>query len=335
MSVFQDPYETTIGQTLDRSYLERLKKTLQISIVQDGQTSLRRMDVVQTGEHRSLFITGILPTEAEVPLFTHPIKIFTQDDKKYICTDVRMFVQKDQYDGANFDKCIRNRAEFNFAMVRHILETLWLDGEKTRIRADLGFAGAVYSAVISEALTRAYALDPGDKAVVSILAGAFYGSCFEEVDTLTEEIRQRWAMSIQNFTKIPSEMVFRILDQVEVIKDVNEFCANVVGLVENVRLKNFNAVGLLTLIRNMWYGTNSKEIISVALEHPPTFCAIVYSAMNERTFKNSPVCKTAEVVGKRGLGADFIKNVSMIVKDRLEEKNVRATESIEDRIAKL
>jgi hypothetical protein len=71
----------------------------------------------------------------------------------------------------------------------------------------------------------------------------------------------------------------------------------------------------LTVTRNSWYGTNAKEIISVALEHPPTWAAIVFTALNERTFKNSMIYKIAERFGKRGASDEFIDSYISLVKD--------------------
>jgi hypothetical protein len=72
---------------------------------------------------------------------------------------------------------------------------------------------------------------------------------------------------------------------------------------------------LLTIVRNSWFGTNAKDYIAVALEHPPTWMAIVYTAIVERTYKNSMIYRVAEKAGKRGGAEEFIKNYTALVKE--------------------
>ena len=64
-------------------------------------------------------------------------------------------------------------------------------------------------------------------------------------------------------------------------------------------LAEFNLAMLLTLIRNTWYWNNAKDVIATALEYPPAWIAIVYAAMTEKTYKNSPVYKLIEIQAKR------------------------------------
>ena len=41
------------------------------------------------------------------------------------------------------------------------------------------------------------------------------------------------------------------------------------------------------MLLSSWYGENSNETISIALEHPPTFVILIYNAMTEKGYQKS------------------------------------------------
>jgi hypothetical protein len=70
---------------------------------------------------------------------------------------------------------------------------------------------------------------------------------------------------------------------------------------------------LLTLIRSAWFGNQAKENLSVALEHPPTWCAIVFSCVTEKTYKNSTIYKYVEKLGKKKADEEFMNTYTRII----------------------
>jgi len=92
------------------------------------------------------------------------------------------------------------------------------------------------------------------------------------------------------------------------VASAEDLTSNIKAVVQNVRLNSFNLVGLLTLIKNSWFGERARVLLSVAIEHPPTWAAIVYEAVNERTFRNSLIAKIAERLGKRSGSEIYAQN---------------------------
>ena len=95
--------------------------------------------------------------------------------------------------------------------------------------------------------------------------------------------------------------------------NINDFVAAIKVALENPRLNNFNTVVLLTLVRNTWYGNNAKDYISISLEHMPTWLAIVYTALNEKTYKSSMVYKIREKIKKASNLDTYIKSYEDLV----------------------
>jgi UDP-N-acetylmuramate-alanine ligase len=119
------------------------------------------------------------------------------------------------------------------------------------------------------------------------------------------------------------------VDKVNDLRGINDFTDAIKAALENVRLNNFNLVVLLTLIRNTWYGNNSKDYIAASLEHVPTWLAIVYTALNEKTYKSSMVYKICEKTKKAGNVETFIKSFEDLMARYLLNK------SLEERIVDL
>ena len=274
------------------------------------------LNVAEQDGVKAFFITGFFDSESRIPLFTHPISILNIRDINYLCTDLRLFVRK----GTSPDDVttgIRNLTEYNFAKSRAVLNLIWMAGGVGQVKNNLQFAGAVFAAWLSQTIGKAFALDFKDQTVVSIITSIYYQGLFSNATEWTEDDKLKMASHTINATKAPSDLVFSTLDQLTPMATLHDYCLALVKVLENVRLKNFNVAFLLSIISNSWYGTSAKEIISVSLEHPPTWCAMVYTALSQRTYRNSAIFQTAEKVGKRGLADNFVKAYNLTVKESL------------------
>lgn len=315
MTIFNDSYQTTIGSAFVTSQIEH---ALNRSIISESNF-LRALEVNENGEYKPLFVTGLLNSEAEIPLFTHPISIKSHRGEKFLCTDLRMYVNKaaSSYDSGYLKPVVKNITEYNFAKSRGILNLIWLNEGSSVIKNNLSFSGVVFSAWLSEIISKTYALDFKDQTIIAIIASFYYQTLFTNHQEIDEDFKQKMSVHTIKATKAPADLVFQVFDKIQQLSNIEEFCKAVSTIPENVRLKDFNLAMLLTLIRNSWYGINAKEIISVSLEHPPTWNAIVYAALSERTFKTSSIYKIAERFGKRGVSDEFMNNYKMLVKDHL------------------
>lgn len=309
MPIFSDSYQTSLGSAF---VTKEIVTAIKESIIKDNINKVT-LNVTTNGKFKPLFITGIFDSENQIPLFTHPITIFNSHNENYLATDMRLFIRKD----TTLDKLedgIKNLTEYNFTKSRAILSLLWLNDGINSIKTNLSFSSLVFSSWISETISKAFALDFKDQASLNVIAYYYHQLLFVDGYELTEDQKQLVVSKIIKNTKHPSDFVFKIVDRITPIKNIEDFCFNVVNILENVRLEKFNLVTLLTIVKNSWYGANAKEIISVALEHPPTFAAIVYTALSEKTFKNSTLYKIAERFGKRGASDEFTSNYISLVR---------------------
>jgi len=289
----------------------------------------RTLDVNSITDIKAAFIIGAGSSEDVIPFFSHPLVIDGTDHAQFLFTDIRPFVKKNEVEGLGFTDIppVKNTTEFNFTKSRAILSLAWLSGHQSALRNDLAWAGVVYAMWLSEVIAKKYALDPKDQIVLAVLSYYFYYSLFSADEPDSDGV-EKMAIHIIKATRAPAPLVFEILDKAGAIRDITEFCTAVIRVTENVRLQDFNVSMLLTIISNSWYGLNSREILAVALEHPPTWCAMVYMSLTERTFRNYMVSRIADRFGKHGNSDTFLKAYTGLVKEHTVQKTA-GTESLE------
>lgn len=310
--IFPDSYSTTMGSATDtRAIISSIKET----IVSDGIDTVT-LNVTPVKNVHPLFITGYNTGEERIRLFTHPISFNDFRGKDYLCTDLRLFIAKGT-PPYELEKGIRNQTEFDFAKSRAILNLRWIAGETSGIRNALGFASVVYANWLGQVIARAFSLDFKDQSVVMVIACAFYRSLFEEEFEFDETNIQALGMSMSSSLKMPTDLVFGTLDKLEPMNDIHDLCTTISKNLENLRPERFNPAILLNMVANNWYGQNAKEILAVAIEHPPTWITIVYTALKQRTYKTSMIYQVAERIGKRGASDTFLVAFNNYVKEQM------------------
>jgi hypothetical protein len=328
MPFYPTAYDTTAGQVMgfETRKVDLAARAAMISGEPDHQT----MGVRPTENHSPFFILGNSNEEREVPPFIHPYLIQKFKSRSYLVADLRIF--RSRGDGwqseREFVQGIRNMAEYAMVINRTILGLLWLEKDQVSfVRAQFSFAATVYAQLISQVVGRAYGLDLHDQSRVSAFAYYFYQLLFEEGKTLPDERKDAVASQITKMTKLPATEVYEILDKAPPLANIGDFCAALKDVASNIRLQNFNFAMLLTLVRNVWYGLHSKEILAAALEHPPTWITVVYATMVERSYKSSALYKTIESAAKRGNADEFRLNFHDLLPTR-----TMAIETVEEEL---
>lgn len=299
--IFLNAYDTTVGSMTDLRITEKMLKE---ALIKD-LSYMNNFGLNKVGDISPVFITGYGSSESVIPFFSHPLLIDSGKDQKFLFADIRPFMRQKSAGERPSEVDVKNVTEFAFSKSRMVLSLAWLAGMVGGIKNDLSFAGMVYANWLSEVISKKYGLDPKDQLVVTIVAHYFYQSLFEkEVD---EHVLQKFAVQTAKVTKAPTSMIFEVFDRAGKLSDLKSFCSGVISASENVRLHDFNVGMLMSIISNSWYGHNSRDIIPVGLEHPPTWCAIVYMALTERTYKNFMIARVCERIAKYGNGDGFTK----------------------------
>ena len=312
MTIFVDPYHTTAGMILDMS---RTITPLKECTIRDSLNGTN-LGVRSNNGVTPVFITGSRDSEKSVPAFTHPILIKNFNGQSYLFTDVTLFVSA----GAtlsNIDTHIRRREEFEFTRSRAIASLAWASGDVAPFKNSMGFVGAVFVNWMGQALARNFALPYMDQVKVQVIAAAFYATLFEEgavVYSQNTDMAIQVARRAAAITNIPFTAALDVIKSIDTpMMSIHDFCNVVVQKLNNVNLSptpgvpgsGFNFTVLLNLIADAWYSANSKPILAVALEHPPTLAAIVYYCMNYNNFRRQTMGQIIQQASKAGSNKEF------------------------------
>lgn len=322
MAIFNTCYETSVGKNfnikkIEFSILENFIKT---------NNQVNNLGVDTSREIKPCFLTNSWTNESEIPFFTHPT-IIKKDQDKYLISDLRLFLKNSDQEDGNQDvsKRIKNLNEFSFHKNRAILNLLWVNKEYENIFLPLHFASSVYCDWLSTSITRAYNLDFKDQTTLSVIISFFYQSLFENKKSFDDEDKVRFTIHTIKTLRLPENLITSIFNGINSINNLDELCEVIKITLDNPRLKNFNLPVLLTLLTNSWFAVNSKEILSCALEHPPTWVSIVFMCITERTYKTTTIYRFIEKLGKKGLAEEFSKNYLLLIKSNLNLSNEEIT----------
>lgn len=241
-----------------------------------------------------------------IPAFAHPLAFEYHTKEERVVVDVRGF---GKWDAMQNVYRIRNEMEYQLAVHRGNLNRIWIEQSPTLLRDISQLPIAIFASWISEAIAKRFALDPREQLNLGILAAIFYLSLFSDVTELDEREKMRAVNAITRAMRASAADVLVVLDQISVVPNVAVFCQQAEAISGSVRLKELNVGLLYSVLGGTWFGTNAKEIVAVALEHPPTWLAILLAAYSERTYKNSAISKITERTGNKDSGKGYIHAV--------------------------
>lgn len=237
-------------------------------------------------------VTGAQLSDTAIPAFAHPILFDDSHKHPVLAVDVRAF---GRINPQTQDFVVRNEAEYKLAIARAKLNWLWLSTPGL-LRDVSPLPLQIFASAISESVSRRYALNPGEQMKLALLAGVFYQSLFQVPGEIDEDAKVRLAQSLSRQLRVRGDEVLTMVDQhiPNWIYSVASFCTLAPVVTGSVRLEELSVGVLYSIMGGSWYGTNAKETLAVALEHPPTWLAIVLAALQERTFKNSGIARITE-----------------------------------------
>lgn len=298
--IFKTPYETT---ACSGSLMKKTIEALQEARIHNYVPCIPGTQIME--------VQGGSAALDMLPAFAHPLAFLDHDKQPMLAIDVRQFGRFDPHRG---EFVVRNQIEYQLAKHRAVLTQLWLTDRPQLLRDISPTAIAVFTAWISEAIGRRFALDPREQFELAILVALFYAGLFAETNQFDDRDQLRVVNAVARATRAKAEDVLAVLDQLETIpSNIVSLCEAAPRVTKSVRLQELNAGVLCAIVAGTWFGTNAKEMAAVALEHPPTWLAILLAAFVERTYRRSGITATAERIAGRSGSDDFARAVLHLI----------------------
>lgn len=288
--MFKSAYETLAC----RSYnISDIKKYLNLARI-DG-TLLEARTPGKSKVIRDVFVVG--PDNTEVPAFSHPFRLEDKDEVVYVI-DGRPYLRKG-IDGFT----ITNVSEYNQLLIRAALSKDWETTPNSLLSlGDLPII--VFSRWMSNAITSRLGLTPEDQVKLMVVTLFYWYSLFRN-DEFDDKDKNNIARKISKISYIPTNITMGLIDTIGYMEDVNAYIDTVIKVVGSTRLEKLNAGLLFSMMGGSWFGLNSKEIIAVAIEHPPTFVSIIAAALESRSYRKSIIGRLVLDNDKKQLGKTF------------------------------
>lgn len=290
-----DIRNTTVGKVKDD---KALKKALEFYLVSNGNSSLFKDIVMPT---RTIFISGILPTERDIPMFSLPVLVSDIKKEDILILDIRSVLKSkltvEEARDTNIKDLIKNETDYTFKIIRAVLMGDVMSGDYLRLNTisdDLANSFAIW---VSSIITSNYGLVMSEQIFLKIALLYHYYALMSKVEIDKTNIRKIAANITKHFANVV-DLKF-IEETLECLEDSFDKMNPKTGyaMVENIKtifanngdksdkLSNISDVALLQMLLNSWFGDNSNETVALSLEHPPTFAAMCYLALNNNSYK--------------------------------------------------
>lgn len=260
-------------------------------------------------------VLTITPGLAVIPPFAHPIQKaqvskVTDALNEPVYVDVRNFTRLTREN----EVVVSGFLDYELAVMRGLLQGKWSTDNHIDLLNLGNYQITMYARWLSDILTKRLALPPEIQMTTTILAGYFYLCLFldNEVDSLDEREKLRFATMLSKATYVNTEDTFKIIENWPVIKDVTQLIEFLKAEGGSSRFEDLTVAILFTAVSGSWFGSSSREIAAVALEHPPTFIAMITLASEERGYRNTVFGKLAQMYQKADEAKSFLFNLKQL-----------------------
>lgn len=284
--------------------LGNIKKEVELAYI-DGELLPAKSVDGQTLPH----VLTISPATKRIDPFAHPLTLVRHGVEMQVI-DTRGMTRLSR----EGDITIASRIDYTLLLLRAGLTEQWVSHSPLDLLACGTLPLTVFSRWVSEAICRRLPINPGDQLKITVIAGWFYLSMFRDPANNDEQTRLKMATQIGRATYVNVEKVLEITDGLTIMADVRDFVDQLKAAIGSSALEKFSHALLYTFIGGSWFGPNAKEVVAVALEHPPTFIAMVFVALQDRSWRNTRIGELTLQNDKGDAGRSFSYNLLSLLK---------------------
>jgi hypothetical protein len=267
-------------------------------------------------EEITVFEVNGAPLQDNIGYFSHPISVMLPkhiaDGAKIQHASFLDLRNLGRYVGSEFR--IQDRANYILQHLRTVLGHIFEFAQPSALKDMGSFPATVFGKFVSQPLARNFMLEPSQEVYLNVIATYYYYCLFVDEVELEAEERDKVVAQTARATNVPADRVYDIMDGVDMIHDLEKL-ADVIKLrVNSVRLQNFTYGTILQMLCGNWMGNASREMVGVALEHPPTWIALIYGSIGEASFKRTQLGKIVDTQARvrSEVPETFVRNVNTL-----------------------
>lgn len=260
--------------------------------------------------HGRVYLVGDEHTQLKP--FAHPIVIDNPHERGQLIVvgDARSSSRVHRDTGE-----LRGGSDFDFLKLRcRLMDLMWVDGQGTDLLNAGDFQVRVFARLMAENLGRRMNLSMETQVRVQVISAYYYVGLFYETLPDDEEFLVKMSKRISRSVGVPVPEVLSIVEDVPPMLSTSDFTDTLAQHGNSVRLEKLKPGFLYTMLGGIWFGANNVETVAVAMEHPPTFAAMLQMTLVDRGYRKSILGQLIQRIDKRGeLGEAFSYHLQRMV----------------------
>lgn len=304
------PYDTKVTRHYDTRKVMKALLQAQVhnpfpAMQTPGGNTLRNVVVVTPREEYS-----------DIPNFTQPIALSEQKGETVWVVDGRSFMR---YNRTHDNLTLTAENDWTFQCSRVALMQVFAHDNPALVTRLGKIPAKAFIRWITLNLAQRFNLDMETQMRVSVFVAYYYYQRFVATDEVWgEETLNAMANTVGSVTSIPVPTVMDIINSVGSLHTIDHLIDALVNHTGSLRLKTLNYTGFYIILSTSWVGVHSRENVGVALEHPPTLIALLYTAAAEKSFRKTLLSKRMETTGRANELDQFARYVYQLVESKFE-----------------
>jgi len=283
------PYLTTYGSLLN---IAKLEKAL-LMYINTADLNELEYEYVSEGDNRSIFITGYNDEEQELPVFEHPIVLTTLKGHVVTISDVRRYVKPVKELPARLSDIVKDVNSLEFIVLRNILTKDFVNSDISKYSAVFKSATSGMGLWLSSMVNTAVLLDPVESFNIEIIASVYANTLLynhtevkANIDTIIARVigsKHVYKFSKNDIKELASSYIVTDAGGLE------ELIINLQNVLPPEKAEFITIDSLIGVLGNIWYGPGGSETPIIALEHMPTWLALMNSSIINRSYQKSRI----------------------------------------------
>lgn len=314
--IIANPYNTTYGNLITTSNIE---KELTKYLITTKLTNLN-YEYTRT-EIPLVFITGCTEEEKNLPMFTHPLVFNNIKEQPHIAIDLRKYVRSIKEQPLTVGEIFKDSSSCDYLITSSIVMSDFLVGKYADYREILNDVTIAYAMFLSYIISVVVMLDPAEKYKLE-LGCSYFCNLLQLPNERTNEYIDSIISRIAN-SKLSLPSSFKTVETVIKEIDISGVSLDYSGLIHVIKqclpeekADLINDTVLVNMFSNLWYGPGSNESIIIGMECMPIWIAVVYSCLNDNSYKRTKLANILNKYNKNIDGNDLIKRMQLIIKSK-------------------
>lgn len=249
----------------------------------------------------------ITPNDAyeDVKQFTQFVNMGTDQEPKLVI-DGRQFTK---WDRRTDTYRLTASNDWMFQCVRLALTARCLKDGPGEIRRFGDIPALTFIKWITRAVVPKYSLDEATELKVMVVCAFYYYGMIDPDIATDKDARAELVNVVYRLTKVSHRSILEISDGIKSLKTFDDLAKTIANDIGTIRLGDIKGADILVLIQGSFFGIYSREHVGVAVEHLPTFIAMVYTCIQDRSYKRYTLATRALSSGTQKEQKDFLDAV--------------------------